>query len=355
MFLCDMLGSICYNVAKLYLLNTNKVKYDFITLGGAVEDILIYTKQGIVIDNKKNQACPKLYGFEYGGKVLVEQAETSFGGGAANAAVAFSRLGFKVACIAAIGKDQRGADIIKNFKANKVNTSLIQKIKGQITGFSAIIAGRDREHVAFPVRGASHYLEIGRAEKKAIKNSFWLYLTSVSGEWQKILNQIFSDDITTKIAWNPGQVQLQAGLKVLKPYLAKTELLILNLDEAIELLLSATATKKPKLKTGLTIDEVAEKLKEYGPGQVLVTDGAKGAVLASDTGLSSFKPKKINDVLNTVGMGDAFGSSFLAGLELYQNDIKSAFELAGANSHRVARSHGAQPGLLFKKQIYEKI
>lgn len=331
------------------------MKYDFITIGGAVEDILIYTKQGVVIDNKKNPTCQKLFAFEYGAKVLVEQAETSFGGGAANASIALSRLGFKVACITAIGKDQRGSEIIKNFKANKVDTSLIQKIKGQLTGFSAIIAGRDREHVAFPVRGASHYLTIGRSEKRAICSTAWLYLTSLSGEWQNVLEQIFNSDLPGKIAWNPGQVQLQAGLKILKNYLAKTELFILNLDEAVELLMTENKINKKQAKIDLTIESVAKGLREYGPRMVLVTNGAKGAVLVTDSGVNKFKPQKIAEVLNTVGMGDAFGSSFLAGLNMFDNDIEAAFELAGLNSHRVAMSHGAQPGLLYKKQVNEKL
>ena len=50
-------------------------------------------------------------------------------------------------------------------------------------------------------------------------------------------------------------------------------------------------------------------------------------------------------------MGDAFGSSFVAGLELYKGDIQKAMNLAARNSASVVSMLGAQAGLLRKKDI----
>ncbi|MEI8361541.1 MAG: PfkB family carbohydrate kinase [bacterium] len=327
------------------------MKYDFIVIGGAVEDVLIYTNDGVVIDNKQDLAKPRLLGFEYGGKVSVDSVETSFGGGAANVAVAISRLGFKVACISAVGRDQRGLEIISNFKKNKVSTSLVKVIKGQPTGFSAIIAGKDHEHVAFPVRGANNFMHLDKSDVRALKASKWIYLTSLSGEWREILDKIFLND-SAKIAWNPGQLQLKAGLIALRPYLEKTELLMLNLDESVELLLTNKKNKKYLKK--ISIEVLGSELLKFGPKRVLITDGANGALAMSRSLTEQFKPEPISNVINTLGMGDSFGASFVSGLELYNGDVIQSLKLAGLNASRVAKSHGAQPGLLFKKEIHEK-
>lgn len=325
------------------------MKYDFITIGGVCEDQFIYTKEGVVIDNKKDLLRQKLIGFEYGAKVLVDQAENSFGGGSANAAIAFARLGFKTSTVVAIGKDARGSEIIKNFKQNKVGIGLVQKIKDQISGYSAIIVAGDKEHVAFPVRGANHYLVLDKSTKKEIAKSEWLYLTSLSGDWQTTIADVFSNKGTAKVVWNPGHVQLSAGLKYLSNYLRETQVLIVNIDEARELLMSAGKTKKVSASLK-KIEDIGRAVKDLGPKMVVITDGSKGACVITGDGKYAFKPEKISNALNTVGVGDAFGSTFIAGLKMF-DDVDKALALAGRNSARVVRSHGAQIGLLYKKQV----
>ena len=327
----------------------NKIKYDFITIGGATEDLFIYTNEGIVINNKKDLLRQKLLCFEYGAKVLVNQSENSFGGGAVNAAVALAKLGFKTATMVAVGDDSRSNEVVKNIKFNNVNTALIQKIKGQLTGYSAIIVSGDKEHVAFPVRGANHYLNINKKNSKEFSKTKWIYLTSLSGEWQNSLDIIFSQKNSAKIAWNPGHVQLSSGIKNIGKYLEQTSVLIVNLDEARELILSGNKKKIDPAILEKTND-VAIKLLDYGPEIVVVTDSINGAVAVDKNGAYKFKPKKILNALNSIGVGDAFGSTFIAGLVLF-NDINKALKLAGANAARVVMSHGAQPGLMTKKQI----
>lgn len=84
------------------------MQYDVITIGGATEDIIFYTKEGILIDNKQNLTKQKLLAFEYGAKIKIDKTFFGFGGGGANTAVSFSRFGFKTAVLTAIGDDDRG-------------------------------------------------------------------------------------------------------------------------------------------------------------------------------------------------------------------------------------------------------
>lgn len=329
------------------------MKYDIITIGGAVQDEFIHTSEGVLIDNPKDKLKQTLFGFEYGAKITVDQSDVAYGGGAANAAVACSRLGLKTAILASVGIDQRGLDIYKNFKQNKVATNLIQTTKTSPTGYSVVIVGKDGEHVVFPVRGANSELKINWKASRNLSKSSWLFLTSLSGEWQKILQDIFRSKGKAQLAWNPGHVQLQAGYKILKPYLELTTVLILNADEGLELLAGLPKYKNKSKTLPERSESIAEEIQKLGPALVVVTNGAEGAVVFDGENRYHFKPKKIKKVINTIGVGDAFGSTFVAGLHLF-GDINKAIELAGLNAASVVSGHGAQTNLLHKQQLYGK-
>ncbi|MBI5906973.1 MAG: translation initiation factor IF-3 [Burkholderiales bacterium] len=97
-----------------------------------------------MIDNPVDILKQKLLAFEYGAKIKIDRSYSNFGGGAANAAVGLSHLGFKAAALVSVGKDARGGAIIDNFKKHKVDISLVQRQKAE-TGFSFILTGPDNE------------------------------------------------------------------------------------------------------------------------------------------------------------------------------------------------------------------
>lgn len=324
--------------------------YDVITIGGVTEDITFYTDEGVIIDNKKDLTKQKLLAFEYGAKIKIDKSSSGFGGGANNAAVAFARLGFKTACLAAIGDDERGERILQNFRTQKVSTSLIKKISGQETGFSFLLVGTDNEHICFSSRGANNSLTIGERKFNIITQARWLYLASFSGKWQALLDKIFSAK-NVKIAWNPGHRQIIAGLNVLEKYLKRTDCLLLNKDEAVELIMS---DKKYKSRGVKFFDEPANlltALAQIGPRIVVITNGRYGADALAEGKIFHQPIIKEKKRIDTTGVGDAFGSSLVAGLELYNQDMKRALNLAALNSAAEIAEQGAQNGLLKKEDI----
>ena len=229
---------------------SNNMKYDFLAIGGVTEDITFYTQEGVLIENKKDLTKQKLLAFEYGAKIKIDKSFSGFGGGAANAAVCFSRLGFKAACLGSIGHDRRGQVILKNFKDQGVDASLMQKTDKAETGFSFLLVGPLSEHICFSNRAANSELKITNYELGILEQANWLYMTSMSGGWRDNLDKIFSVSVP-KIAWNPGHRQILAGVKVIGKYFKRLDCLIVNKDEAIEWLrkkgLSAAAKKAGRL------------------------------------------------------------------------------------------------------------
>ncbi len=326
------------------------MKFDVIIVGGATEDITFNTEEGVLIDNRQDVLRQKLLAFEYGAKIKIEDAFSTFGGGAANAAVCISRLGFKVAALISVGDDERGQKIKQNLRDNGVNVDFVKATKKKETGFSFVLVGKNNEHIVFSNRGANTELTITAKEQRIMKQAKWIYLTSISGHWDRVLAKVFQST-GPRIAWNPGHIQLKSGIKKLGKYFKLTEILVVNKDEAIELAMSDPSFKLKPLQFINEIGNLLRIIKSFGPKIAVITNGKNGAH-AFDGRQVIYQPIiKVKTGLNSTGAGDAFGSSFVAGLELYQYDIKKALGLSAKNSSQVVAHIGAQTGLIYRKDV----
>lgn len=316
-----------------------------ITIGSSLEDLAFFTQEGLIIANKKDLLRQKLLAFELGAKIKTERTVFSWGGGGMNTAISFVGFGFKTGLITAIGQDERGKKIFFEIKKNKINPDLIEIVANKKTDFSFVIASKEaqNEHVIFSDHEASLALKISKKQIKALKKASWVYLTSLYGDWKNNLIEIFQA-VKGSIAWNIGSNQLKSGIKFLKPFLEKTTVLILNKDEAIELALSDSKLKNKNQFN--QVDFLLKTLKNFGPLIVVITDGSNGAY-AIDQEKTYFQPIiKERKRVDTTGAGDAFGSAFIAGLNLYQNNIALALKLGARNSASIISKFGAQNGLI---------
>jgi len=298
----------------------------------------------VLVKNKKDILRQQLLGFEFGAKIVGEKVFFTYGGGGANTAVNFSKLGLKTGIITSVGDDDVGRRIVKNLKNSQVGLSNIQVYGKVPSGLSFIVNfSGTTEHVIFTYRSANNELLVSEKSLNKLKTD-WYYLSSLSGSnWTKNLSAIFSSaqKNNVKMAWNPGSNQIQKGYKPLSKYLKQTEVLILNKDEATELVLNF-GEKVHK------VPQLLKHLKKMGPKIIVITEG-KGATVCSADEIC-FEKALINKGVNTTGAGDAFGSSLVAGLIIYQNMAK-ALKLAIYQSNYVCRKIGAQKGLLSFSQI----
>jgi len=325
--------------------------FDIITIGGATEDINFYVDDYHLLDNKQNAAGNQLLAFDYGTKVDIAKVTMTFGGGAANTAVCFAALGFKTAGVITYGADERGKKIVANLKRRGVNTSLTQRVAGDISGFSFIVIGANNEHVAFSHRAANACLTIKARQLRAMRRAKWLFLTSLTGNWKHNLERIFCAANGVKIAWNPGEKQIDAGCLALKKYLKRTNVLTLNKDEAIKLVASHKDHASESYDFLASSQNLLKVIHSWGPQIVVVTNGEHGADAYDGSKFyaqPAIRPQKRED---TTGLGDAFGSSFVSGLQFYNNDIKQALWLAAQNAAAVLSAQGAQNGLLTRRDL----
>ena len=328
--------------------------FDVITIGGATRDITFVNGKGEVVNTPEDLIAQKKICFEYGAKFYSEETYFSFGGGAANIAFGLAKLGLKVSAVLKIGKDENGKAIKRNLSGAGINIDLVQQDKNLKTGISfIIILEHKKERTIFACRGANEKLKIKNEKlKRTIKNSKWIYLTSLSGNWKenfdKIIKLVKKNKI--KLAFNPGSLQIKAGAKALKEILGITDILFVNKDEAIELVISSLGRRHDIV----SLARLLKTIHKFGPEIVVITDGNNGAYVLSDKKIfrAMATDKKIIDA---TGAGDAFGSGFLGGLILKDNKIDQALKYGIVNSESVITVRGAQNGLLDRKEIDKKI
>lgn len=314
------------------------------TIGGMTQDIMFYTNDVVILDNKQDLLRQKLIAFEYGAKIYSDQVYIVYGGGGANTAIGLASLGVKTQTILCLGDDNIGRSALAELKVKKVVTKLIQVSHKYKTGTSFIVnVGDHNEHVLFNYRGANTQIDFSDSVIKKIKTP-WAYLASLDGRLNPKLNNLFEhfSKRKIKVAWNPGSPQLKLGLKKLAMYLPQTEVLMVNRDEALELLVSVGKVKD-------NIQQILKKLHQYGQSITVVTDGPKGAYVY-DGNKVHFRPAFKKKGINTTGAGDSFGSGFVAGLIKYHS-VTKALHLGILNSNSVVMKIGAQVGLLTVKDL----
>jgi len=311
-------------------------KYDIITIGGATEDTSFTINDYKVLDNY-SQNKEKLMAFAYGQKIGIKETSKSFGGGAANVAVACARLGLKTLIIAAVGQDEEGKRIYNNLVKHKIDVRLLQTEHGARSSISFVLKTLSNDHVLFTYRGANDQLIIDRQTEKKLTKATRLYLASLTGAWRDVLAKVMATK--AKIAWNPGWAQLAAGFSILKPWLLKTDILILNKDEALELYLSSSKDKKV-----IALNLMIRKIHSFGPRIVVITEGLKGALAFDGKKMIRQKAFKVK-AIDTTGVGDAFGATLVASLD-HGFSLEQALKFAAKNAANVVTKAGAQNGLL---------
>jgi ribokinase len=335
-----------------------KSRYTIVTVGSVNRDISFYSVGGQVISTPNNLTAQRLLGFEYGAKMTMKDGLFSFGGGAANVATTLALLGYKVGTITRVGKDETGTEILHEFKRVGVDTALVQRDAAVRSGVSFVLSTdrKEREHVIFLYRGANEHLQLQQATLRAAAPDWW-YVSSLSGEfWHKNLQLLFAEKKRSgaKLAWNPGSTQLQAGRRALAPYLAETDVLFVNKDEAIELVLSGITLgrRNPKFVTDNTY--LLHMLYDWGPKLVVITLGKKGAWAYDGKRVYRQGPVK-SKVVDTCGVGDSFGASVIGGLIDSRGDITTALRWGAINSAANVGKEGAQYGLLHRAELQRRL
>jgi ribokinase len=314
--------------------------YDIITVGSSTIDAFARVESEL-IKIKTIHHEEDLIAYPCGSKILIKELEFFTGGGGTNTAVAFSRLGLKTGYVGKLGSGTNSDMILQTLRKDKV-TFLGLKSKKEHAGYSVILDSLEGDRTILAYKGANNELSFKEIDLKKLKTK-WFYFSSMVDKSFSTLESLasFAEDKGIKIAFNPSNYLAEKGQLYLKDLLSKTYLLVLNKEEAM------------LLAGNLDITELIRRLESFGPKIVIVTDGKDGAYTIKDNKLYHVIPFGTKPV-ETTGAGDAFASTFLAGLIMKKN-IDTCLKMACTNSESVISNTGAKTGLLPYKKLLLKM
>jgi ribokinase len=310
--------------------------FDVICVGTATIDVFARTKYSELIKISDPKGEQSLLAYPTGSKILIEEMNFTTGGGGTNVAAALSMLGLKVAYLGCMGKDSNSDFVIKDLNRFKINTDLIVRKEGQ-TGYSIILDSIEHDRTILTYRGLNNDMDFKDIAKNKLRTR-WFYFSAMMDRSFNAQVQLakYAEKNNIKIIYNISSYLAEKGRIFLKEILCRTEILVLNKEEA-ELIVG-----KDK------IAQMAIDLNRLGPKYVVITDGKNGAYCYND-GFFYFAPTSDIKVVETTGAGDAFASTFLYGM-LKKKDISIAMQLATTNSESVISHHGAKTKLLSERE-----
>lgn len=284
---------------------------------------------------------------EYADKIPVNSWVEAVGGNAANSAVGLARLGIETGIVTSVGDDKEGKAVVRTLGREGVRTDWAKIEKGGITDESVILNYKgERTILAYHVPREYHL-------PQDLPSTNWVYLTSLNEKFEVLHRELLKwlkVHPETKLACNPGTHELKAGLGRNREILQKCEVLILNKEEAEEILQQNHCDRKKIVAHGNDeLRGLLETLHRVGPKIVIITDGANGTYCYDGENFlfcDIFPAQR----LEMTGAGDAFSAGFLASLTLGEN-VSEAMRWGNANSASVIQKIGSQEGLLNREQL----
>jgi len=245
---------------------------------------------------------------------IVEEVSVSFGGSAANTAVACAQLGAKTNLLACVGKDFP-EDYLTKLERLKL-TRYLQRSEKRTTTVFDFNKGEDQLTFFYP--GASR--ELDRLEPpEGVENSKIIHLCrDFTGMFKRILKKK-----KNLVSFNPGFGLDEIKKGMLKGILKRTDYLFINEHEH-------------KYLDGL----FKKDIRSLGPKITVKTLGSRGCeIIAEQTIRVKAIPTRMKD---PTGAGDGFAAGFLTGLDEGKS-LRECAMLGCATASKTISSPVAQP------------
>ncbi len=236
--------------------------------------------------------------------------EMGHGGKGANQAVAAARLGAAVVMVTAVGDDMFADATVRNLSELGVDTRYVKRVRGKSSGVAPIMVEPSGENSILIVKGANADLSPADIDAAAdVLKTCDLILLQLEIPLETVYSAIaFGKRHGVRTVLNPAPATPE-----LDPEKVRDVSFFIPNETELAILTGMPA------ETEAQVAAAARSLIDKGVGTVVVTLGARGALLATATQVRRIEPVAVTPV-DTTGAGDAFVGSFAryfaGGLEL---------------------------------------
>lgn len=235
---------------------------------------------------------------EIGETVLAHSLLNQPGGKGANQAVAAARLRCNVTFIGSVGDDADGAWLLRQLRAEGVDTDVVEIVRGQRTGLALVTVFDSGDNSIVVVPGTNFSLNADRVAQsvRTAGNRAKGAVIVLQGE---LLTDVIEGTITAAEELGSRLILNLAPYRPIKAeLLALADPLVLNESEAEAL----TSTRVDSVDAALRVaEQIAADVRS-----VVITLGAQGACWASSEGSLHVAAPCVGEVVDTTGAGDAF-------------------------------------------------
>lgn len=251
------------------------------------------------------------------------------GGKGANQAIAASRAGARTAFIGALGNDHAGETLCAAFKNDNVDISAVRVVSVP-TGRALIGVSDDGENSIIVIPGANHAITIDDLEMNA----------EIIASAKVLLCQL---EVPLEVVQRAFELAGENSLRILNP--APAQSLSKDLLQLVDLI---TPNEHEMMLLG-----GPQGLLKQGVKTIIVTQGARGALMITKNGETQIPPFKV-DPVDSTGAGDAFCGMLAARLAIGE-PIQNALKAAVVSGALATLIEGAVPSLPIWNIVFSKL
>ena len=268
-----------------------------------------------------------------GETILGGEFSIAAGGKGANQAVGAARAGGQVTFIARVGQDMFGEQAVAGFVRDGINVKHVFRDKANPSGVALIFVAKDGENSIAVAGGAN--AKLSPADVRKAKAAF-------AGA-SVLVMQLETPLETVQAA---ADLAAKAGVRViLNPAPARP-----LPDKLLKRISILTPNEtEAELLTGCAGEEAAAKLRARGVATVILTLGARGALIADANGTRMVPGFKVKAV-DTTAAGDIFNGSLAVALAEGKS-LEQAVRFANAAAAISVTRFGAQPSAPTRREI----
>jgi len=287
------------------------------------------------------------------GEQSVNGFESLPGGSAANTIYGLAKLGVKAGFVGAIGIDDDGEGLIKDFKNVAVDTSQI-RIKQEVkTGSTICLSDRLGGRAIYVSPGANNLLGPEDIDLAYLSQSQMVHLSSFADDRQFNLQVSVTEklSISVTVSLAPGMLYVARGLKDLAPLLKRAHIVFMNREEIERLTgdgFKSGAREIAKSGCRIVVVTLGKGLDKGKAGMVTayIYDGKQEYEVESEEVTSKLP-------LESTGAGDAFAAGFIFGF-LRGKKLEECGLLGDIMASFGIRAIGARKGLPTLAQLSQK-
>jgi len=270
-----------------------------------------------------------------GETLLGGKFQTFPGGKGANQAVAAARAGGDVVFIAAVGDDAYGAEAIRGYKEDKINTEDIKVCRGVPSGIAMITVSQKGENAITVASGANAELraaDLEEAEEPFEEADYMLVQLETPLETVQKAVELCSE-LDTRVILNPAP-----ATELSDEILGKVDIITPNETEAEKL-------TGCEVRDEASAAKAAKVLHQRGIPTVIITLGSQGAFLSdSESGLQKLVPGFSVEAMDTTAAGDVFNGQLAVALA-EGSSLEEAILLAHSAAALSVQKLGAQSSI----------